>query len=335
VAAGGLALAGPAGAEPAAITEQRFKIRQLEAVLVEVQSRADRAAADRRAAEARLRELAQGIRRNTTSLVAARVRLRAAQITLGDRLDSLYRRRTPTLLEVVFVSASLSDAIARRDAIDRAARRDAELAGRVGELRDRVAAAGAALRATRAEVRVTARRARAREGELVSLAGQRRVLLGQAQVQLEALIRAERERQIALARARAAAAARARAARAAAAAAAARRSAPSPAPATAAPSAGAAPPPAVPAGAQAPVDAPPTDVPDHLDRIAQCESGGNPRALSPGGTYRGKYQFHPDTWRGLGGRGDPAAAPEAEQDRLAAKLYGQSGGAPWPVCSRR
>ena len=32
-------------------------------------------------------------------------------------------------------------------------------------------------------------------------------------------------------------------------------------------------------------------VPPHLAAIARCESGGNPRAISAGGTYRGKYQF--------------------------------------------
>ena len=69
-----------------------------------------------------------------------------------------------------------------------------------------------------------------------------------------------------------------------------------------------------------------------LRRIAQCESGGNPRALSPGGLYRGKYQFSRDTWRNLGGTGDPAAAPEWLQDRLALKLYRQAGASPWPNC---
>jgi hypothetical protein len=73
-------------------------------------------------------------------------------------------------------------------------------------------------------------------------------------------------------------------------------------------------------------------VPRILRLIAECESGGNPRAISPGGTYRGKYQFSRGTWRGLGGRGDPAEASEAEQDRLALKLYRQSGNAPWPNC---
>ena len=66
--------------------------------------------------------------------------------------------------------------------------------------------------------------------------------------------------------------------------------------------------------------------------IAQCESGGNPRAVSPGGLYRGKYQFSVATWRDLGGRGDPADAPEWRQDRMALKLYRMRGTAPWPNC---
>jgi peptidoglycan hydrolase-like protein with peptidoglycan-binding domain len=74
------------------------------------------------------------------------------------------------------------------------------------------------------------------------------------------------------------------------------------------------------------------DVPAALERIAQCESGGNPRAVSPGGQYRGKYQFSRTTWRAIGGSGDPADAPEWLQDRLALKLYRQRGSAPWPNC---
>jgi hypothetical protein len=69
-----------------------------------------------------------------------------------------------------------------------------------------------------------------------------------------------------------------------------------------------------------------------LARIAQCESGGNPTAVSADGQYRGKYQFDRATWERIGGTGDPAQAPEAEQDRLAAKLFAESGTSPWPVC---
>jgi peptidoglycan hydrolase-like protein with peptidoglycan-binding domain len=70
-----------------------------------------------------------------------------------------------------------------------------------------------------------------------------------------------------------------------------------------------------------------------LERIARCESGGRPTATSPDGRYRGKYQFDRSTWRALGGTGDPAAAPEGEQDRRAARLLRRSGTSPWPRCA--
>jgi peptidoglycan hydrolase-like protein with peptidoglycan-binding domain len=69
-----------------------------------------------------------------------------------------------------------------------------------------------------------------------------------------------------------------------------------------------------------------------LAKIADCESGGDPTAISPTGQYRGKYQFDVSTWEHMGGTGDPAAAPEAEQDARAAQLLAQRGTAPWPVC---
>jgi peptidoglycan hydrolase-like protein with peptidoglycan-binding domain len=71
-----------------------------------------------------------------------------------------------------------------------------------------------------------------------------------------------------------------------------------------------------------------------LARIAACESSGNPAAVSSTGQYRGKYQFSQQTWEEYGGTGDPAAAPEAEQDRIAAALYAARGTQPWPVCGR-
>jgi peptidoglycan hydrolase-like protein with peptidoglycan-binding domain len=77
-----------------------------------------------------------------------------------------------------------------------------------------------------------------------------------------------------------------------------------------------------------------SDATSALARIAQCESGGDPTAVSADGHYRGKYQFTRATWRAMGGTGDPAAAPEAEQDQRAGALYAQQGAAPWPVCGR-
>ena len=70
-----------------------------------------------------------------------------------------------------------------------------------------------------------------------------------------------------------------------------------------------------------------------LERIAECESGGDPTAVSADGRYRGKYQFSRATWRAMGGSGDPAAAPESVQDAMAAKLLAARGTSPWPNCA--
>jgi lysozyme family protein len=78
----------------------------------------------------------------------------------------------------------------------------------------------------------------------------------------------------------------------------------------------------------------PQDAATVLAKIARCESGGDPTAVSSDGRYYGKYQFSRATWRRMGGRGNPARAPEAEQDQRAAMLYEQEGTRPWPVCGR-
>jgi hypothetical protein len=70
-----------------------------------------------------------------------------------------------------------------------------------------------------------------------------------------------------------------------------------------------------------------------LEQIALCESGGDPTAVSADGAYRGKYQFDYGTWASVGGSGDPAAAPESEQDYRAALLYAEGGAGHWPNCA--
>lgn len=73
--------------------------------------------------------------------------------------------------------------------------------------------------------------------------------------------------------------------------------------------------------------------PPVLQKIAACESGGNPHAVSVDGTYRGKYQFTRGTWRAMGGSGDPARASEHEQDRRALTLLRARGTSPWASCA--
>ncbi|MFN8053568.1 MAG: transglycosylase family protein [Acidimicrobiales bacterium] len=79
-----------------------------------------------------------------------------------------------------------------------------------------------------------------------------------------------------------------------------------------------------------------------LARLANCESGGNPRAVSSSGSYHGLYQFDQRTWNGVAGAvlpdyvgTRPSAAPAAVQDAMARALYSARGRSPWPVCGRR
>lgn len=72
---------------------------------------------------------------------------------------------------------------------------------------------------------------------------------------------------------------------------------------------------------------------DRFDRLALCESGGDPTATSPDGQFLGAFQFRPPTHRSVGGDGDPRDEPYADQKAAAMRLAeiadprGQ-----WPKC---
>ncbi|WP_341358995.1 G5 domain-containing protein [Georgenia sp. M64] len=99
---------------------------------------------------------------------------------------------------------------------------------------------------------------------------------------------------------------------------------PAPAPATSsAPAPAAAPAPSAPAAPTSGVWA----------ALAQCESGGNPTAVSANGLYYGLYQFSLSTWASVGGSGLPSQASPAEQTMRAQTLQARSGWGQWPHCA--
>ncbi len=69
----------------------------------------------------------------------------------------------------------------------------------------------------------------------------------------------------------------------------------------------------------------------------RIESNGDYAAISPGGTYRGAWQFDQTTWNGAVARAghpewsgrDPAQAPPDVQDAAARQLYSERGNQPW------
>lgn len=65
-------------------------------------------------------------------------------------------------------------------------------------------------------------------------------------------------------------------------------------------------------------------------KVANCESGGNPRAVN--GIYHGKWQMDHDFWRSYGGlrfASDPLYATEAQQDWVAWRGWKARGWEPW------
>ena len=69
--------------------------------------------------------------------------------------------------------------------------------------------------------------------------------------------------------------------------------------------------------------------------LAQCESGGNPKAVSSSGRYYGLYQFSLSTWQSVGGSGLPTDASADEQTARAQALQARSGWGQWPACSTK
>jgi peptidoglycan hydrolase CwlO-like protein len=65
--------------------------------------------------------------------------------------------------------------------------------------------------------------------------------------------------------------------------------------------------------------------------IVMCESGGDYGAVNPSSGAGGAYQVLPSTWELYGGKGEPQNAPKAEQDRIAAEIWADSGTGAW-VC---
>lgn len=307
----GAAAVAPSLAQAGALTSKRAEIRQIEADLYALDGQARKATAESAAAQARLSTVVTRLKTAQTDLREARSDFILARARLSQRLEAIYRERRPGTFELLVGSSNFAAAVENYEMLRRIGNQDVDVVRDIRALKARLVDLRADLVVQRREAKAAAAAASDRAGELRAAVNSRRVELIRAQRTLSALIAQENAR-AEVARLAALRAAQARLT----------RQVRNPADVAPLPQSG-----ATPVSVSAPTGA--------LSQIAQCESGGNPRALSPGGQYRGKYQFHPDTWRSLGGQGsDPAAASEGEQDRVAALLYSREGASPWPVCGR-
>lgn len=322
--AGAFALAvAPAGGQSGGqgIDAQRAKVRALEAGLVQVNGEAAAAERAYSEADATVRRLQTRIGDNARQQKVAAQNFARAQERLAERLRQIYAQDPPSMVEVLVSSGSLTSAVDSYDMVNRVADQDRDLMVGFAAARTRLSELRVQLIQDRRDAGRGRTEAAKRLAQLRALAGERQRLLGAAQNALAGLESAASQRA-------ALQDAQRRAARAA-------QPGATPEEITAdTPDPGS----LVPGDGDTTASAPQgggDDIDAHLARIAQCESGGNPRAISPGGDYRGKYQFSPATWEAVGGSGDPAAASEAEQDLRARILYERAGPGQWPVCSAR
>lgn len=285
------------------VDSARSRIREMEQRVIAANlalpaaAKAERQALERRdAAEARLAAITPKLARRASAQ-------RAGQAVLARRLRDIYRDGdSDPFLTLLLSGGDLAGLAAQQSEQERVAQEDLAVVNRLKADRREMERLVRQRRDDLAEATSAEQEARAKRDEIVSLRDQRAADLRQARAAL-AKVQARAARADAAARARANA------------------------PVTSADTSAGTPAggtwPAVPGGPSKAV----------LDRIAQCESGGNPKSIGGGGSFRGKYQFMTGTWEAMGGHGDPAAASEAEQDYRAALLFVREGPGQWPVCA--
>ncbi|HYP56229.1 MAG TPA: transglycosylase family protein, partial [Solirubrobacterales bacterium] len=225
--------------------------------------------------------------------------LRRARGALADRLLAIYQGGSPSTASFVLASSDVDDFAARTEYLERIEESGAQLAERVEEVRDTVRLGLRRVAEAKRRVDAYNERLAAARSEIAAVRGEAEA----AAAELES-IAAERRAALATLKARIeqwvedieAAEAASRAA------------------------------------AEETVGrwlGGPYSIPTY---IVMCESGGDYGALNPSSGAGGAYQILPSTWESYGGEGAPHEAPKAEQDRIAAEIWADSGGSAW-VCA--
>lgn len=201
ILAGGIGAPGPALADPTAVARKKREVRALKARLGQVEQRVSVAAERYNGARWRLSVINRRLEKNQEVLAKAIEDLRASQRILGDRLDALYRRPDPSLVEVLVSSGSLTDAVSELEGIERAGGEDAHVVGKVRRFRDGTRRVRVALAKDRDAAAVQVRKAEAEKARVTALLAQRRRMLEDARADLRRAVQQERARRAAQARA--------------------------------------------------------------------------------------------------------------------------------------
>jgi septal ring factor EnvC (AmiA/AmiB activator) len=262
--------------------------------------------------EAREAQLSGQVAAERRRLAIEKGRLRRSHQALAERLVSIYENGVPSTASVIFATGNYEEIVTRNTYLREINEADSALARHVGETRDEVhhqvtVVAGARREAVAYDERVAGARdeiaavreaAAASAAHLAEVSGAREASLAQLKGDIAKWVDEVKKIQAEEAKAR-------------------REAEASEAEAN--------------AGAEEEVGrwlGGPYSIPTY---IVMCESGGNYSALNPSSGAGGAYQILPSTWELYGGQGEPQNAPKAEQDRIAAEIWADSGSSAW-VC---
>lgn len=274
------------------------KIRAQSAEIAELEERAAEAAARERELTAQLEQstersnrLASQAAETEDELRAVRARYKRSLAILSQRLVEIYKGSDPDYVSVILESDGFEDLSTRAEYLDALADADNELAERVSALHDEVTARYEEIAALKAEIDRESQRLEGARREIASI----RASAHQRAAELE---RARAEAQAALDELQSKILGWEQEIR-----------------------------------EQAAQDLKgaeyvggPYAIPTY---IVMCESGGNYSAYNPSSGAGGAYQILPSTWRAYGGTGLPHQASKAEQDRIAAAIWADSGPSAW------
>ena len=203
IAVGALATgigASPALADPASVAAKKREVNALKARLNAVEERVSVVAERYNGARWRLQVIKQRLVKNQKVLERAIADLHASQRILGDRIDALYRRPEPNLVEVLVSSGSLTDAVGELEGIERAGSEDAHVVGKVRRFRDRTIRVRQELAKDRTAAQVQVRKAEAEKARAEALLAERQQMLESARADLRQAIADERARRASQAR---------------------------------------------------------------------------------------------------------------------------------------
>lgn len=187
-------------ADPAAVAAKKREVRALKAKLDEIGARVGVAAERYNGARWRLSVIKDRLVTNQKALEKAIGDLQSSQRILGDRIDTLYRRPEPNLVEVLVSSGSITDAVSELEGIERAGTEDARVVGKVRRFRDRTIKVRVELAKDRESAKVEVRKATAEKQRVEGILAERRRLLQSARADLRQAIADEQARRTSQAR---------------------------------------------------------------------------------------------------------------------------------------